>query len=103
MVVSVVRMFLIRQKRQIRQIQLYGNKAIELILSPTTDTTRNVSQNALRSAAVTAAEATDSTNTTIWKPKILNCCMSCIEFCLRCRELVSHDRYDRYKYMETRL
>ena len=39
---------------------------------------KNVSQNALRSAAVTAAEATDTTNTTIWKPKILNCRMSCV-------------------------
>ena len=29
MVVSVVRIFLIRQKRQIRQIQLYGNQALE--------------------------------------------------------------------------
>ena len=29
---------------------------------------KNVSQNALRSAAVTAAEATDTTDTTIWKP-----------------------------------
>ena len=28
MVVSVVRFFLIRQKRQIRQIQLYGNQAL---------------------------------------------------------------------------
>ena len=28
MVVSVVRIFLIRQKRQIRQIQLYGNQAL---------------------------------------------------------------------------
>ena len=76
---------------------------IEMILSPTTDTigngrdttafcfkmettasdsydrcNKNVSRNALRSAAVTAAEATDTTNTTIWKPKILNCRMSCV-------------------------
>ena len=28
-VVSVVRIFLIRQKRQIRQIQLYGNQALD--------------------------------------------------------------------------
>ena len=39
---------------------------------------KNVSRNALRSAAVTAAEATDTTDTTIWKPKILNCRMSCV-------------------------
>ena len=30
MVVSVVKIFLIRQKRQIRQIQLYGNRALEM-------------------------------------------------------------------------
>ena len=48
------------RKRLIRQIQ------------------QNVSRNALRSAAVRAAEATDTTNTTIWKPKILNCRMSCV-------------------------
>ena len=34
---------------------------------------KNVSQNALYSATVMTAEATDTTNTTIWKPKILNC------------------------------
>ena len=39
---------------------------------------KNVSRNALRSAAVTAAEATDTTNATIWKPKKLNCRMSCV-------------------------
>ena len=39
---------------------------------------KNVSRNALRSAAVTVAEATDTTDTTIWKPKILNCRMSCV-------------------------
>ena len=33
MVVSVVRIFLIRQKRQIRQIQLYGNQALTLKLA----------------------------------------------------------------------
>ena len=64
--------------------------------------------NALRSAAVTAAEATDTTNTTIWKPEILNCRMSCVAL----QGLVSHnrndrnDRYDRYNYrvyIETRL
>ena len=38
---------------------------------------KNVSRNALRSAAVTAAEATDTIDTTIWKPKTLNCRMSC--------------------------
>ena len=65
-----------------------------MILSPTTDTSillmettasdsygrynKNVSWNGLRSAAVTAAEATDTTDTTIWKPKILHCRMSCV-------------------------
>ena len=39
---------------------------------------KNVSQNTLCSAAVTATETTDTTNTTIWKPKILNCRMSCV-------------------------
>ena len=52
---------------------------------------------------VIAAEATDTTDTTIWKLKIHNCCMSRIGLCLRCRELVSDDRHDRYNYMETRL
>ena len=83
---------------EIRQIQRVV--WIEMILSPTTDTTgngfdttafckwnhrkqlircnKNVSQNALPSAAVTAEEATDTTNTTIWKSKILNCRMSCV-------------------------
>ena len=97
-----------------------------MILSPTTDTTgngrdttafflmettasdsydrynKNVSRNALRSAAVTAVEATDTIDTTLWKPKILNS----YGLCLRCRELVSHDRNDRYNrnnYMEIRL
>ena len=44
-------------------------------------------------------EATGTTDTTIWKPKIRNCSMNRIELCLRCRRLVWYDKYDRYNYM----
>ena len=54
---------------------------------------KNVSRNALRSAAVTAAENNRYGRYNNMETK--NTLLSC-ELCLRCRELVSHDRNDRY-------